>query len=321
MYPAREGAYINSNRAFEIPEQLIMPEGYRIMPDGVYREYDESQRLKLISSTPFYVKGLLVNKERGNYMYVVEVGGEEADEIYVSATRGPQEIVRAVAGMTIFLRRREAAKYIEEFLAINFRELPILKKDEDNLMGTEMEPVFDLLVNYIKQNEEKFEDQQWGRFLDRNIVAIRIYVFDEFLISAGISSKKKILNHWKRHGWLQVDNDSKHLARQVRIDGRKQRAYVIHWPDSTPEDEHGVQSGGIKPGDYVVLVNVETGEKTAATLVEPELISDQSDGDLISTASPLGRALLGKCIGETFEVDVDKKTEYRVLDYFSSNTH
>lgn len=313
MLKVREST--GKNLAFNIPEQFIIPDGYRVMPDGIYHESNEGQRMKLVSSSPFYVKGLLFNKERGNYIYVVEVGGEETDEIYVPATRGPQEIVKSVAGMAIFIRHRDAAKYIEEFLALNFRELPIMKQDEDNLTGTEMKPVFELLVDYIQKNEEKFEEQQWGKFLDRNVVAIKIYVFDEFLLSAGISNKKKILNNWRRQGLLQVDNDSKHLARQVRLDGRKQRAYVIRWPDYTPEDEFSNQPGGIEVGDCVVLVNIETGEKITVNLVKPEQKNPQSDNDLITTEAPLGRALLGKCINDTVEIEVDEKIIYRIVNF------
>lgn len=59
-------------------------------------------------------------------------------------------------------------------------------------------------------------------------------------------------------------------------------------------------------GSTVTLLDLDTDEEVTYELVFPE-VSDSANG-LISTASPIGRSLLGRKQGDTFQVEIPSGT-------------
>ena len=83
--------------------------------------------------------------------------------------------------------------------------------------------------------------------------------------------------------------------------------------DAVVLDESDISTDIVKTGLRVLLFDVEEGEQ-----VEYKILGkSQSDPDagIISDQSPLGRALLGRCIGETVHVELPSGyvIEYKIL--------
>jgi transcription elongation factor GreA len=69
--------------------------------------------------------------------------------------------------------------------------------------------------------------------------------------------------------------------------------------DRVPRDRVGL-------GSEVKLLNLDTDEELTYRLVFPELAD--SDKGLISSASPIGRSLIGRRVGETLKIEVPTGT-------------
>jgi len=82
-------------------------------------------------------------------------------------------------------------------------------------------------------------------------------------------------------------------------------AEVIH-PDSLPKDKAVF-------GTYVLLENIETGDESKYQLVGPEESSIEEGR--ISVSSPLGKAMLGKKVGDEVELNAPGgKRNYEVIE-------
>jgi hypothetical protein len=277
--------------------------------------------VKIIATAPFYITGRLLNRERGETSYIVElINAGEKEILYVKTTGGAKSIARAVEGAGVFLRGRAVEEYIIEYLSINWSNMQVNEKVEENDLGIEFESVYEQLIEYVLENEEKFEEQLWGRFSESwKEVYIRILLMDGFLNKMGITNKRKTLTYWKNKGILQ-NGDSRHLTRSVRIGGRIQRAYVIAWPKENPGNDNGegkekVTSHGIKTGDIIQLVEKNTGEKLEVQIVGNEVRTENYKESMISENSPMGKSLLGKVAGDMVNVVVEGKVvgEYKVV--------
>lgn len=307
--------------AVELPGDLKEPDGYEIYSDGVYKKIGE-EALRMISTAPFYITGRLINRERGEILYVIELlDCGETELLYIDASGGPKAIVKAVEGTGVFLRGREAEEYATEFLATNWRNMEVTDQidDTDYFGSVSFESVYGLLVDYINENEDKFEEMLWGRFNenDKSEVFVKLNVMDDFLGKLGIINKRKTLIHWKKNGLLKTDADGKHLAKKVRIEGRDVRAYVITLPyGNGDEDSKGVSGsgGGIKTGDKVYLAELSSGEKIEVKIIDQTMTHEDVGDNQITEKSPIGKALIGRRVGDIIDIEVEGKivSKYKI---------
>lgn len=303
--------------AFDLPDGLEAPGGYLILEKGVFKETDDG--LKMIATAPFYINGRLLHRERGETSYIVELVNEgEKETLLVKCTGGARAITRAVESSGVFLRGREVAEYIAEYLEMNWTRMQVADHVDDSEIDIEFESVYDQFVQNVRENEDMFEENLWGRFGDdMRTVYVRISVMNDFLKRVGIKNKKKTLSFWKNKGVLHTDGDGKHLSRPVRIGGHLQRAYVLTWPDPCENDEEAKteEVTGLKPGDKADLVDLKTGSVMMVQLQEVVDLKDAGSSK-ISVESPLGKALMGKGAGDIISVEVDGMTtgQYKVLN-------
>ncbi len=95
--------------------------------------------------------------------------------------------------------------------------------------------------------------------------------------------------HAARERQRHIDNELEHLRRRLSV------LQVIN-PDDIPKD-------AVRFGAYVDVEESETGKQVQYRLVGVDEVEDTgSDLVLISVASPIGRAMVGKKIGEDFIV-------------------
>lgn len=300
-----------------LPDGLELPNGYLILEKGVYKDNGENG-VKMIATAPFYITGRLINRERGEKSYIVELVNEgEKETLLVKCTGGAKAIARAVEGAGVFLRGREVEEYIIEYLARNWSNMLVTDQAEEIEIDLEFESVYEQLVQFVIENEERFEEQIWGRFnKDLGTVCVRISVMNDFLSRLGISNKKKTFSFWKSKGILQADDDGRHLTRSVRIASQLQRAYVISWPYSDKSENTVEATCGLKVGDKVCLVDLKTGDVLKVQLLENLSSNDVGNSIMsISVKSPLGKVLIGKKAGDTVIVNVEGRDEgeYKIV--------
>lgn len=300
-----------------LPVGHMAPEGYLVLVEGIYKDKGDGG-VRMIASAPFYIVGRLINRERGETSYIIELISDiERETHIVKTTGGAKAIARVVEGAGVFLRGREVEEYINEYIARNWLHMSVTDKVEELEIDTEFESVYEQLVQFLLKNEERFEELEWGRFSDDfRTVFIRTTVMDEFLSNNGILNKRRTLNFWKGKGVLHADSDGRHLARSVRIDGKTQRAYVVSWPyDRAKDKDKSEVADGLKVGDKAKLVDIETGDVLKVHLLENPKTKDAGDSE-ISIKSPLGKALLGKASGDVVNVQVEGKmgSQYKVVN-------
>ncbi|MHB1421495.1 MAG: hypothetical protein ACYCX4_18260 [Bacillota bacterium] len=184
---------------------------------------------------------------------------------------------------------------------------------EENEIDAEQESVYEQFVQFVMENEEKFEEHVWGRF-DGNMtmVCVRPSIMNDFLDRVGISNKIKTLSFWKSKGILNVSGDGKHLSRSVRIGGLIKRAYVMTWPNPGENDDKVKTSEtatGFKVGDKAELVDLESGEVIKIQLLVNVDVVDVGNSK-ISVESPLGKARIIKSSGP----DKKKSSSYRCMN-------
>jgi phosphotransferase system HPr-like phosphotransfer protein len=305
--------------AADMPDGLKAPNGYLILKNGVFRDQGD-EGIRRISTAPFYVTGRLLNRERGDTSYIVELvsEGEEKETLFIRSKGGARAIARAVEETGVFLRGREVEEYINEYLAENWDQMRVTDTDhtDGDVIDPEYEPVYEQLIKYILENEEKFEDHVWGRFSDDfKTVLIHISVLNDFLSRAGITNKAKTLKYWENKGFLHVDSDGRHMTRAVRIAGHIQRAYVMTWPCECDETEKASEAtSGLEARDNTCLADLQTGEVISLQITE-DMEAREIGGSKISVKSPMGRALLGKRAGDVVKVEVEGNDvgEYQVV--------
>lgn len=307
---------ILNSESVELPAGMEAPEGYLILEKGVYKDTGDD-KIKMISAAPFYITGRLLNRERGEKSYIVKlVDDEEKEILLVKCKGGAKAIVRAVECEGIYLRNREAEEYVTEYIEWNWAKMRVTEQVDENDDYIEFESVYEQLVHFVRHNEEKFEQQLWGRFGDDNkTIYVRITVMNEFLSGVGISNKEKTLKYWRSNGILHAAGDGKHLTRSVRIGGHIQRAYVIEWSRKINEKENNIKTiNGLKAGDKTSLVDLKTGGVINVQLLEKVDVKE-ADNSKISVVSPMGKALLGKVAGDMVNVVVEGKVvgEYKVV--------
>ncbi|MCL6478093.1 MAG: GreA/GreB family elongation factor [Peptococcaceae bacterium] len=301
-----------------LPDGLEAPDGYLILENGVYKGNGDG--VKMIATAPFYITGRLLNRERGEKSYIVELINEgEKETLLVKCTGGAKAIARAVEGAGVFLRGREVEEYIMEYLARNWSNMLVTDQAEVIEMDLEFESVYEQLVRFVIENEERFEEQVWGRFMkDLGTVCVRISVMNDFLGRVGILNKRKTLNFWKDKGVLHTDDDGRHLTRSVRIAGQLQRAYVISWQYGDNSDSTTEGNCGLKLGDTVSLVDLKNGDVLKVQLLEDPCSNNVEDSIMsVSVKSPLGKVLIGKKVGDAVIVNEEGRDEgeYKIISY------
>lgn len=300
-------------------EGLQVPKGFELYNDGLFSGSDED--LRLVSAFPFYVDARVRHRERGAYYYRVVVQDDCEDvTLYIPADKGPKGVVRAVVRTGAYIRCGLAIDYVDEFLALNFKNLPVVEFDDcqDEMLELEAGSVYELLLEYLTEHEEEFAEKKLGKYLeDGSTVAVKQFVMHSFFKQFSISNVQSVFRYWMQKEILLAGGDGKHYSRVLRVDGVPQRVYVIKVLREKGLEESS-QGQGIQPGDTVSLAVGGTNEKMILTLTDEygvgRFASGLSPEKTISTKSKLGASLIGKIVGDAVKIKSDSSvTVYGIL--------
>ncbi len=113
--------------------------------------------------------------------------------------------------------------------------------------------------------------------------------------------KQRLMDHLTV---LQESPDKRELPHIQYLEQEIERATIIHEVSATPKDVITMHS-------KVKLKDVTHQTEMECTLVYPP--QSAPDKGFISVLAPLGAAMLGYCVGDSFEVDLPKgRTQYTV---------
>lgn len=166
-----------------------------------------------------------------------------------------------------------------------------------------------------------------------------------FFAAQGSTNRREretVLSFWREKEWLVASNERR-LNKNIKItlpNGNKGwiQVYEILVVEDLPYDEEEnlistsstslfennveeieIEDGAVKLLNTVKLLNLNNGQELSLTLINSADHAELGENE-ITTSSPLGMALLGRKLGETFTVEInDHLTVYRVLEINSGS--
>jgi transcription elongation factor GreA len=172
------------------------------------------------------------------------------------------------------------------------------------------------LATHLKTRKAKAGPQAAGRRVQPEAVALSRQKYDELVVELE-DLRKKSQELIKAIQIAAADKDFRenaplHAAREERghVEGRiKELEETIKAATIIDELKKPAMKSGV--GDRVVLSDLASGEEFRYTIVDPREANPLKGK--ISTASPLGKALVGRSDGETIEITAPAgKLRYRI---------
>lgn len=213
---------------------------YYFFPEGIIAELENGP--VLVCSTPFGIASRVVNPETGESWFRVQLLSDPPRGIYSPTAKGPSGIVRALQDAGEFVRGKLLTPFVEEALARNWRSLPVRSIDqEEELADTapSAASIYEYLLEYIRDNVEKFDDETWGRLAEgpeKGVAVLTRPVMANFFQKVAVPKEQqpRIMRYWRDRGWLHVeirsDGTSGRFTRKETVQGVRRRAYVISLP-------------------------------------------------------------------------------------------
>ncbi len=195
-------------------------------------------------------------------------------------------------------------------------------------------------ADYFARGQMWYHDKNGKRYIRVTSEPLRA-----FFVSQGITNRKEretVLSYWREKKWLNAGGERR-LNKNIKVtlpNGSKGwiQVYEILVAEDLPFDEEETltstpstpslennaektENGAVKLLNTVKLLNLNNGQELSLTLVKSNSADRTELGESkITTNSPLGRALLGRKVGETFTVEVDGHlTVYKVLEINPTN--
>jgi hypothetical protein len=207
---------------------LLVPPGWLLAPDGVYRTDAEGVPKIRICTSPVYVAGKRPDPDRRKAYLLLAVKAGEWRTTAVPASSFGRKAASVAADMGVLvLDAKVFSRYWDDFLRANWDALPVAESDC---------ALYDELVSYVADNIDKISDLgPWGKIVDGkggSYLALRPEIARRFAKIAGVDYEHLLL-FLREKDLLLSDGGSR--LKTVWFNGRARRMVAVVWDKQVAE--------------------------------------------------------------------------------------
>lgn len=205
---------------------LLVPPGWLLAPDGVYRTDAEGVPKIRICTSPVYVAGKRPDPDRRKAYLLLAAKAGEWRTTAVPASSFERRAASVTADMGVLVLDAKAfSRYWDDFLRTNWDALPVAESDC---------ALYDELVSYVADNIDKISEAgPWGKIVDGkggSYLALKPEIARRFAKIAGVDYEHLLLS-LREKGFLLSDGGSR--LKTVWFNGRTRRMVAVVWDRQT----------------------------------------------------------------------------------------